>query len=77
MRNNQEIVYHHNCKVLGPDTRVPRSLLSDPKNKYILCHQHKCPFCNETAGEKELGIGVKIASDGGYIVDTTIAEKLV
>lgn len=69
-------VYYHYCKVLGPDTRVPRALLADKDGEYILYYHHKCVFCSYTAGEKELAKGVYEAKDGGYYVDTKIAEKL-
>ena len=68
-------VYFHNCKVLGPETRLPRALMSDSSNTYILYYQHKCPFCNQTGGEKVLADGVTETATG-YSIDTTKAEKL-
>ena len=70
-------VYFHDCRVLGPHTRLPRALLADKAGEYVLCYYHKCPFCSATAGERELAPGVSINPDGsGYLVDTTIAERL-
>lgn len=69
-------VYFHDCKVLGPHTRLPRALLADDKGEYVLCYYHKCPFCSATAGEREMAKGVTLNADGSYSVDTKIAEKL-
>lgn len=70
-------VYFHNCPALGPQTRVPRALLADGNGEYILCYQHKCPMCGYKAGEPELAKGVTLNPNGtGYLVDTTIAEKM-
>ena len=69
-------VYFHDCRVLGPHTRLPRALLADDKGEYVLCYYHKCPFCSATAGEKEYAKGVTPSPEGGYYIDTRIAEKL-
>lgn len=69
-------VYFHNCPALGPHTKLPRALIADKAGEYVLCYQHKCPFCSQTAGEPELAPGVTRNSDGTWSVDTRIAEKL-
>lgn len=69
-------VYFHDCRALGPHTRLPRALLADRSGEYVLCYYHKCPFCSATAGERELAPGVTLNADGSYSVDTTIAERL-
>jgi len=69
-------VYYHNCRVLGPETRLPRALMADGNNEYVLYYQHKCPFCSMTGGEREYARGVTPDPKGGYFVDTKIAEKL-
>lgn len=69
-------VYFHDCRALGPHTRVPRALLADRNGEYILCYQHKCPMCSYTAGEPELAPGVTRNLDGSWSVNTAIAEKL-
>jgi len=70
-------VYFHNCRMLGPQTRVPRALLADGNGEYILCYQYKCPMCSYTVGEPELAEGVTLNPNGrGYLVDTTVAVKL-
>lgn len=69
-------VYFHDCKALGPHTRLPRALLADRSGEYVLCYYHKCPFCSATAGERELATGVTLNDDGSYTVNTEIAERL-
>lgn len=70
-------VYFHDCRVLGPHTKLPRALLADSSGEFVLCYYHKCPFCSATAGERELALGVTLNPEGtGYLVDTTIAERL-
>lgn len=68
-------VYFHNCPALGPGTRVPRALLTDKTNNYILYYHHKCVFCNYVAGEKEMAPGV-IETATGYSIDPDKVEKL-
>lgn len=69
-------VYFHDCRALGPHTRIPRALLADKAGEYILCYYHKCPFCSATAGEMELAPGVIRNADGSWSVNTAIAEKM-
>lgn len=69
-------VYYHDCRALGPNTRIPRAMMADRNKEYILYYHHKCPFCSQTAGEKVLGPGVTENEDGSYSVDTAIAERL-
>lgn len=69
-------VFMHDCPVLGKDTRLPRALMSDSSHTYVVYYQHKCPFCNETAGEREWATGVTPTGINGYTIDTEIAEKL-
>jgi hypothetical protein len=71
-----EPVYYHNCKALGPNTKIIKALLADKSGEYILCYYHKCPFCSATAGERELAPGVSLSSDGSYLVDTAVAKKM-
>lgn len=68
-------VYFHDCRVLGPHTRLPRALMADKMGNYILYYHHKCPFCNATSGEKEMAPGVTETQDG-YRIDATKVEKL-
>jgi hypothetical protein len=69
-------VYFHNCRALGPKTRIPRALVADQSGTYVLCYYHKCPFCSATAGEMELAPGVIRNADGSWSVNTAIAEKM-
>jgi len=66
-------VYFHDCRVLGPHTRLIRALVEN--GGYIIYYQHKCPFCSQTSGEKELATGIT-ETETGYFIDTRIAEKL-
>ena len=68
-------VYFHDCPALGPHVRVPRALLTDNTNTYVLCYHHKCVFCSYTAGEREMAKGVTETATG-YRIDPSIAEKL-
>lgn len=69
-------VYWHDCRALGPHTRLPRALMADSTGEYVLYWQHKCPFCSQTAGDKVYATGVKPLPGGGYEVNTVIAERL-
>ncbi len=68
-------VYHHNCPMFGPNTKVMRALMADKNGEYVLCYQFKC-LCGHTVGEPEYAKGVTPDPDGGYLVDTNIAEKM-
>lgn len=69
-----EPVYYHDCPMFGPHTRVMRALLADKNGEYVLYYQHKC-LCGYVAGEREYAKGVTNTPDG-YLVDTSIAEKM-
>lgn len=69
-------VYFHTCRVLGLQTRIPRALIASRGGEYVLLYQHKCPFCNQTAGEPELAPGVTMNTDGSFSVNTAIATKM-
>lgn len=71
-----EPVYYHDCRALGPHVRTPRAFIADRDGEYVLGYQHKCPFCSKTAGEFVPASGVTVNSDGSYLVDTRIAEKM-
>lgn len=71
-----EPVYYHNCRVLGPNTKIIKALLADKDGEYVLCYYHKCPFCSAMAGDREMAKGVTLNADGSYSVNTLIAEKL-
>jgi hypothetical protein len=68
-------VYFHDCVALGAHTKLPKALMADRTGNYILYYHHKCPFCNTTAGEKEMAPGVT-ETPTGYSVDITKVEKL-
>lgn len=68
-------VYFHDCRALGPHTRIPRALMADSNNEFILYYQNKCPFCSATGGEREYASGVTPTADG-YDIDITKAERL-
>lgn len=69
-------VYYHDCRVLGDNTKLPRALMADSNSEFILYYQHKCPFCSQTAGEIEYAPGVMPDPNGGWFVNTNIAERL-
>jgi hypothetical protein len=70
------IVHFHDCPALGPHTALPRALIADPEGKVVLAYQHKCPFCGQTAGEKQLAKGVTQLADGRYEVNMAVAEQM-
>ncbi len=76
MADNTEAtpVYRHNCPALGKDVILPRALVVN--NGYIIFYQHKCPLCNETAGNREYAEGITPDTMGGYYIDEKIAHKL-
>lgn len=79
MAKNSEAspTYRHYCKVLGPETVLPRALVADATNTYVLYYQNKCPFCGTVAvGTKKYAKGVTPDTLGGYYLDEKIAEKL-
>lgn len=69
-------VYYHDCRALGKHAIIPRALMADSDGEFILYYHHKCPFCSQTRGEVEYAKGVTPNPNGGYTVDTKIAEKL-
>lgn len=71
-----DYVYRHDCPAFGKNAIVPRALVADKNNEYVLFYQHKCPMCSHVAGERELAPGVTENPNGGFTVDTSIAERL-
>lgn len=71
-----EYVEYHDCRMLGPNTRLIKAHMADANGEYLLYSQYKCPFCSTVRGEREYAKGVTPNSNGGYSVDTRIAEKL-
>lgn len=69
-------VYFHDCPALGPHTRLPRGLIADKQANYVICYQHKCPFCSATAGEREPAPGITFIDEDTYTVDLTKVERL-
>jgi hypothetical protein len=43
-------VFYHDCRVLGPHTRIPRAVFAS-KDGPVKAIYHKCPFCSATAGD--------------------------
>ncbi len=63
----------HDCKVLGIDSALPKSLIADSNGEYVIGYQYKCPLCNETSGELEPGPGIYFISGDKY---TYVEEEL-
>lgn len=69
-------VYYHDCRALGPHTKIIEATMLNKEGTVILKRQNKCPFCSATAGEIRYGRGVTPQLDGSYLVDMSIAERV-
>lgn len=72
-----KVVHYHNCRALGPNTKIIEATRLDSKNEYVIGYQYKCPFCSQTAGPFRPAPGIMENPNGeGWLVDTKIAIRV-